>query len=61
MAATMPPKKRELDFVKGDESWDDAFFDPLPEEELQLWGGRCCGDGAGGTGVGQKRVKTCNL
>jgi prevent-host-death family protein len=32
------PKKRELGFVKGDESWDDAFFDPLPEEELQLWG-----------------------
>jgi prevent-host-death family protein len=32
------PNKRELGFVKGDESWDDAFFDPLPEEELQLWG-----------------------
>ncbi|MDR1014067.1 MAG: type II toxin-antitoxin system prevent-host-death family antitoxin [Coriobacteriales bacterium] len=32
------PKKRELGFVKGDESWDDAFFEPLSEEDLELWG-----------------------
>ena len=32
------PKKRELGFVGGTEDWDDAFFDPLPEEELALWG-----------------------
>ena len=32
------PKKRELGFVKGTGSWDDAFFDLLPEDELELWG-----------------------
>ncbi len=32
------PKKRELGFVKAEGEWDDSFFDPLPEEELQLWG-----------------------
>jgi prevent-host-death family protein len=30
--------KRELGFVKGSGNWDDSFFDPLPEEELQRWG-----------------------
>jgi prevent-host-death family protein len=32
------PAKRELGFIKGNGTWDDGFFDPLPEEELQLWG-----------------------
>jgi prevent-host-death family protein len=32
------PRRRELGFLKGTGSWDDAFFDPLPEEELELWG-----------------------
>jgi prevent-host-death family protein len=32
------PAKRELGFVGGEEHWNDAFFDPLPEEELVLWG-----------------------
>ncbi|MDR2108817.1 MAG: type II toxin-antitoxin system prevent-host-death family antitoxin [Coriobacteriales bacterium] len=32
------PAKRELGFVKGNGLWDDRFFDPLSEEELQLWG-----------------------
>ena len=32
------PSKRELGFVGGEESWDDAFFDPLSDEELALWG-----------------------
>jgi len=33
------PKKRILGFVGGEDDWDDAFFDPLSEEELALWGG----------------------
>ena len=32
------PKKREIGFVKDDGASDDAFFEPLSEEELQLWG-----------------------
>ena len=32
------PKKRLLGFAGGDEHWDDAFFDPLPEDELLTWG-----------------------
>ena len=32
------PSKRELGFVGGAESWDDAFFDSLSDEELALWG-----------------------
>ncbi|MCL2137042.1 MAG: type II toxin-antitoxin system prevent-host-death family antitoxin [Coriobacteriia bacterium] len=32
------PVKRILGFVSGEESWDDSFFDALPEEELELWG-----------------------
>ena len=33
------PKKRELGFVKGTvPDLPDSFFDPLPEEELELWG-----------------------
>jgi prevent-host-death family protein len=32
------PTKRELGFVKGSGTWDDAFFDSLPEEDLRLWG-----------------------
>jgi len=32
-------KKRELGFVKDDGEMDDAaFFEPMSEEELQLWG-----------------------
>jgi len=31
------PSKRELGFVGGEEHWDDAFFEPLPEEDLVLW------------------------
>jgi len=34
------PKKRELGFVKDGGAMDDAaFFEPMSEEELQLWGG----------------------
>lgn len=33
------PTKRILGFVAGTEEWDDAFFSPLPEEELSLWEG----------------------
>jgi prevent-host-death family protein len=33
------PKKRELGFLKGKvPDLPDSFFDPLPEEELELWG-----------------------
>ena len=32
------PAKRELGFVGGDENWDDAFFEALPQEELAAWG-----------------------
>jgi antitoxin (DNA-binding transcriptional repressor) of toxin-antitoxin stability system len=32
------PRKRELGFVPGNGDVPDSFFDPLPEEELQLWG-----------------------
>jgi len=31
------PIKRELGMVGGDEHWDNAFFDELPEGELALW------------------------
>jgi len=31
------PTKRELGFAKGAEV-PDSFFEPLPEEELKLWG-----------------------
>ena len=34
------PAKRELGFVGGEENWDDAFFDPLPDEYLKLWGAK---------------------
>lgn len=34
------PKKRVLGFVKDGGKMDDAaFFEPMSEEELQLWGG----------------------
>jgi prevent-host-death family protein len=33
------PAKRRLGFVAGEEHWDDAFFDAMSEEDLQLWGG----------------------
>jgi prevent-host-death family protein len=32
------PKKRDLGFAGGEENWDNAFFDPLADEELSLWG-----------------------
>lgn len=32
--------KRQFGSLKGKIGWDDAFFDPLPEEELRLWEGR---------------------
>ena len=32
------PVKRMLGFAGGEESWDDVFFDPLSDEELELWG-----------------------
>ena len=32
--------KRQFGSMKGKIGWDDAFFDPLPEEELRLWEGR---------------------
>ena len=34
---TQRPKRR-LGFVKGVPPLPNSFFDPLPEEELQLWG-----------------------
>ena len=34
---TKPKRKRKLDFVDVP-PLPDSFFDPLPEEELQLWG-----------------------
>lgn len=36
-APETPKPKRQLGFVKGP-PLPDSFFDPLPEEELQLWG-----------------------
>lgn len=35
-------KKRLLGAFKGQFSFDDSFFDPLPDEELALW--NCEGD-----------------
>ncbi|MCL1797886.1 MAG: type II toxin-antitoxin system prevent-host-death family antitoxin [Eggerthellaceae bacterium] len=32
------PTKRPLGFVGGSESWNDSFFDSLPDEELAAWG-----------------------
>ena len=32
------PSRRELGFAGGEESWDDGFFDPLPDDELESWG-----------------------
>jgi len=32
-----PNYRCKMDFVKGP-SLPDSFFDPLPEEELELWG-----------------------
>ncbi|MDR2587695.1 MAG: type II toxin-antitoxin system prevent-host-death family antitoxin [Coriobacteriales bacterium] len=32
------PRKRELGFVPGNGDIPSSFFEPLPEEELQLWG-----------------------
>ncbi len=34
------PPNRELGFMKGISLPDSFFFDPLPEEELELWEGR---------------------
>ena len=36
--ADMHKPKRTLGFVKGVPPLPESFFDPLPEEELQLWG-----------------------
>jgi len=30
--------KRNIGFIKGLPEFPDSFFDPLPEDELQLWG-----------------------
>jgi prevent-host-death family protein len=34
-----PKPQRQFGSLKGKIKWDDAFFDPLPEEELRLWEG----------------------
>lgn len=34
------PPKRELGFMEGWDVPDEAFFEPLPEEELAAWEGR---------------------
>lgn len=35
-----PAPKRRFGQYKGLITFDDSFFDPLPEEELRLWEGR---------------------
>ena len=32
------PARRELGFAGGEENWDDSFFEPLPDDDLELWG-----------------------
>ena len=32
------PKKRQAGAYRGKISFDDAFFDPLPDDELDAWG-----------------------
>ncbi|MGV3578088.1 type II toxin-antitoxin system Phd/YefM family antitoxin [Brevundimonas sp.] len=34
------PPQRQFGILKGVVAFDDAFFDPLPEDELRLWEGR---------------------
>jgi prevent-host-death family protein len=34
------PPKRKLGFMKGWDVPDEAFFEPLPEEELAAWEGK---------------------
>jgi prevent-host-death family protein len=39
LGPTKKTGKRKLGFMsKPNREWDDSFFDPLPEEDLQLWG-----------------------
>jgi prevent-host-death family protein len=33
-----PVKQRQFGVLKGIVSLDDSFFDPLPEDELAVWG-----------------------
>ena len=35
-----PRNKRQADILKGKVVIPESFFDPLPEEELTVWGGR---------------------
>ncbi len=39
LVACKPRKKRRPDILKGKVVITDAFFDPLPEEELKAWEG----------------------
>ena len=39
LVACKPRGKRQPDILKGKAAITDAFFDPLPEEELKLWEG----------------------
>ncbi|MCL2352071.1 MAG: hypothetical protein FWC55_06015 [Firmicutes bacterium] len=36
--ASVPNSKLQFDFVTDVPPLPDSFFDPLPEEELELWG-----------------------
>ena len=38
LVACKPKRKRQPDTLKGIISIDERFFEPLPEEELELWG-----------------------
>ncbi|MFC5344092.1 type II toxin-antitoxin system Phd/YefM family antitoxin [Brevundimonas staleyi] len=41
LVAVNPPSKphRQFGMLKGKGSFDETFFDPLPEDELRLWNG----------------------
>ena len=38
LVACKPKRKPQPDLLKGIISIDERFFEPLPEEELELWG-----------------------
>ncbi len=38
LVSCQPKPKRQPDTMKGLISIDERFFEPLPEEELELWG-----------------------
>ncbi len=41
LVACKPKRKPQPGVMKGLVSIDERFFEPLPEEELRLWEGRC--------------------